>query len=321
MSDPARLPEACPRRRQFLATRDHLTGAGIGRYGVAAAVEGGQLVRVRRGVYSLAPLPERARHLVSGGSPDPAYVAAVRAALLSLGTTAIAGGRTAAALWGFDMLVEPSAVELVAAASRTSTPRKGVLLRRRRGAVATSYPVLGLEPLRVLTPVETVLDCAQQRPLREAVVVLDSALRSGRVTPSEVRQAVEREEVRPGGPRLRRVVGLADPASESVLESLLRLLLSQHGLFPESQVEVRDARGALIGRVDFLFRDQRLVVECDGRRWHDPADAREQDRIRDNELERAAWRLVRVTWEDVVHHPARVVALVRDCLQPWPVAA
>ena len=112
-----------------------------------------------------------------------------------------------------------------------------------------------------------------------------------------------------------------DPSSGSVLESVLRVLLHQHGLRPESQVTLTGANGRRIGRVDFLFREQRLVIECDGRRWHDPEDVREKDRVRDNELERAAWRLLRLTWAEVVHQPELVVAMVLDCLEPWPVAA
>lgn len=315
------IADACPPRRQYLAGRAHLKAAGLGPAAVAAAQAEGHLVRVRRGVYSSSPLPTRATHLVSGGSPDPAYVAQLRAALMSLGSTAMAGGRTAAVLWGFDLFVEPKAIEVVVPASRQSRAPKGVALRRARGAVAVDRSVLGGEPLRVLTPALTVADCAFTRPLREAVVIADSALRTGQVSVEELERVTASLAHHPQGRRLRRVMDLVDPASGSVLESLCRLLLVEHGMWPESQVTLADPRGRAIGRVDFLFRDQRLVVECDGRRWHDPEDARGRDRTRDNELERAAWRLVRVTWYDVVHRPEYVIQLVRDCLAPWPNAA
>ena len=233
----------------------------------------------------------------------------------------MAGGRTAAVLWGFDMLVEPSKVEVVVPASRKTAGVKGQAVRRRRRALAVREPVLGLEPLPLLSPAETVLDCAVTRPLREAVVIADSALRSGRVTLPELEELADQHVHHPRAHRLRRVLALVDPSCGSVLESLLRVLLHQHGLLPESQVNLRDAHGQLIGRVDFLFRDLRLVIECDGRRWHDPEDARERDRVKGNELERAAWRLIRVSWYDVVHRPDHVVQLVQDCLKPWPLAA
>lgn len=318
----SKLAVACPASRQHLADRSALRAAGIGSDAVARYVADGRLVRVLRGVYSPGNLPAFRKHLVSEGLTDPAYLAHVRAALMSLGGTAAAGGRTAAVLWAFDMLVEPAKVELVVPASRRRDKLPtGVTLRRHRAGLCLDEAVLGLDPVRLLSPTATVLDCALTRPLREAVAIADSALRGRRVSLADLHQLVETHRRHPKGVRLRRVVDLVDPQCGSILESALRVLLAQHGLHPETQVTMRDAFGRIIGRVDFLFRDQRLVVECDGRRWHDPEDARERDRVRGNELERNGWRLIRVTWHDVMHRPDDVVKLVRDCLEPWPVAA
>lgn len=313
-----RIEAACPPHRQGLANRSHLAAAGLGPAAVADALRAKTLTRVRRGVYSPGPLPARAKHLVSGGNPDPAYLARTRAALMSLGETAMAGGRTAAALWGFDMYVEPTAIEVVVSRSRSSESPADVAIRRVRNAVPAKVSFLSLAPVRVLTPVMTVLDCTFTRPLREAVVIADSALRSGRVSLDELERVVAGLNHHPRASRLRRMLDLVDPVSGSVLESLLRLLLRQHGLEPESQVNLTDSEGRFIGRVDFLFREARLVIECDGRRWHDPDDARERDRVRDNDLERGAWRLLRLTWGEIVHQPDLVLAMVRDCLAPWP---
>lgn len=318
---PTKITDACRPSRQHLADRAHLAAAGMGKAAVAAALADGTLLRVRRGVYAPAALPDRGQHLVSGGRPDAGYLAEVRAVLMSLGPTAMAGGRTAAVLWGFDLFVEPRQIEVVVPESRERRALEGVVLRRVRGAVAVDRRVLGLDAVRLMAPALVVADCAYSRPLREAVVVADSALRSGLVSLEQLQRLATRHRNHPRGRRLRRVLALLDPASESVLESLCRLVLVEHGLVPESQVTITGASGRTIGRVDFLFRDQRLVVECDGRRWHDPEDSRARDRVRDNELERAAYRLVRVTWADVVHRPEHVVQLVRDCLVPWPLAA
>jgi len=315
------IAQACSHRRQHLASRTHLAAAGLGPAAVDKAVADDRLVRVRRGVYSPQPLPQRPQHLVSGGRPHPSYVAHTRAALMSLGRTAMAGGRTAAALWGFDMVVEPRDIEVVVPSSRHDRSLEGIVLRRRREAAPVENDVLGLEPVRLLSPLMTVVDCARTRPLREAVVIADSALRKRAVRLEDLRRYVDAHLGHPDSRRLGPVLDLVDPASGSVLESLCRLLLAQHGLRPETQVTLADGAGRRIGRVDFLFRDARLVIECDGRLWHDPEDARQRDRVRDNELERAAWRLLRLTWGAVVHQPQEVMSLVRDCLLPWPAAA
>ncbi len=58
-------------------------------------------------------------------------------------------------------------------------------------------------------------------------------------------------------------------APESELEARFIELTRRHGLRePERQVDLGDADG-WIGRVDFLFRGARLVVEVDGAEYHD----------------------------------------------------
>lgn len=309
------------RPRQGLITRSQLDELEVPQRAFRRALREGHVLRVRRAVYAAKPQPARAKHLVSGGRPDPGYLAEVRAALLSLGEGVAAGGRTAAVLWGFDMVVEPHAVVLAVPRGRSWIDVKGVVAGEHRSLDVEEVPVLGFEPVRMLSAVATVLDCALTRPTVEAVAIADSAIRVGAVTFEALQHAFRAWSGKPGASRVRRVLALLDPATGSVLESMLRVHLAQNGMRPESQVSLLDRRGKLIGRVDFLFREQRLVVECDGRRRHDPEDARERDRVRDNELERAGWRLLRVTWSDVMHHPDSVISLVRDCLELQPLAA
>jgi very-short-patch-repair endonuclease len=105
-----------------------------------------------------------------------------------------------------------------------------------------------------------------------------------------------------------------DARSESVLESLTRVLLVLGGLLPVVQHEIRDANGAFVARVDFAWPDLRLVVEVDGFAFHADRAAYRRDRERLNELERLGWRVLRFTWEDVRHRPEHVLTLVRECL-------
>jgi very-short-patch-repair endonuclease len=94
------------------------------------------------------------------------------------------------------------------------------------------------------------------------------------------------------------------PQSESVLESLLRVLLEDHGLRPpHAQYVVRDERRRFVARADFAYPRERLLVEADGRAWHDAPDRRDDDRRKANAFERLGWRLLRFTWADVVHRP------------------
>jgi very-short-patch-repair endonuclease len=82
---------------------------------------------------------------------------------------------------------------------------------------------------------------------------------------------------------------------------------------PEAQVALSDHRG-WIGTVDFAWRDQRLVVETDGREFHDSLTDRENDERRDRELEAVGWTVLRFNWNDVTKRPTSVVRTVMRAL-------
>ncbi len=70
----------------------------------------------------------------------------------------------------------------------------------------------------------------------------------------------------------------------------------------------------LVGRVDFLYEAERVVIECDGRRHHFGKVDAERDRWRDLELSAAGWVVIRVTWWQLVHQPERFTAQLRQLL-------
>jgi very-short-patch-repair endonuclease len=71
-------------------------------------------------------------------------------------------------------------------------------------------------------------------------------------------------------------------------------------------------------RVDFLWREQRLIVETDGNRYHRGALAAAEDARRQHELEALGFTVIRFTWRDVVEEPKRVAAEVRARLRESP---
>ena len=68
--------------------------------------------------------------------------------------------------------------------------------------------------------------------------------------------------------------------------------------------------------VDFLWPAQRLIAETDGAATHLTATAFETDRRRDAALLLAGYRVVRFTWQQVVHGPGEVAAILQGLLQP-----
>ena len=73
---------------------------------------------------------------------------------------------------------------------------------------------------------------------------------------------------------------------------------------------------ARVGRyeVDFLWRDQRLVVETDGFRYHGSRDAFERDRARDADLQSRGFRVVRLTHRQLMNDPRKVARSIRGLL-------
>jgi very-short-patch-repair endonuclease len=63
--------------------------------------------------------------------------------------------------------------------------------------------------------------------------------------------------------------------------------------------------------VDAVWRDQRVVVELDGRGTHSTVAAFERDRARDRALQVAGWRPVRITYRQLRDSPLAVQTDVR----------
>lgn len=301
------------RAAQGLASARQLRAAGVTRSQLSRALAAGQVLRLRPAVYALAALPPRPLYLVTERGVSPAYVAHVRAVLLSLGPTAAARGRTAAALRGWGLLVEPArTVEVAVPHGRSHTRAGGVQVQRRRhGALTEWIPLPGSHPVQVTAAVQTAVDCALGLPLLEAVVACDSALRSGQVDLEELGRAVAALPGRRDARRARQVVTLCDPLSGSVLESVYRVRAVLAGIDGHtSQYVMCDLPGQHV-RVDFCYREAGLVVEVDGGKWHqNPV----RDRARDNLLAALGWRVLRFSWAEVVHKPDAVMASVAAAL-------
>lgn len=140
----------------------------------------------------------------------------------------------------------------------------------------------------------------QPRPF--AVAVLDSALHGGLVTLTEIDGLLERV---PG--RHRMPLAMLDARAESGIESLTRVALSVAGLRCESQVTIPG-----VGRVDLLV-EGRVVVEVDGRRWHEGQQSR--DYARDLAAQGIRLAVVRADYPHAIAHTDPVVLAVRGAMR------
>jgi very-short-patch-repair endonuclease len=106
------------------------------------------------------------------------------------------------------------------------------------------------------------------------------------------------------------IVGTHDPAfTRSEAERRLLALVRAADLPPPRT-------NARLGpyEVDFLWPEQRLIVEVDGFAFHSSRAAFERDRARDADLHARGYRVIRVTWHQIARAPHVVVARLAAAL-------
>lgn len=217
--------------------------------------------------------------------------------------------RTAAYLHGLD--VDPCNPIEVTVSSRhvVSTRARAAVHRQALLPSEIVYP----RGMPATSALRTAADLGGRRWLVEAVVDVDMFLHARLVTLEDLRVYVSAHPGRLGVARLRRVIELAEPKSESPMESRLRMLLVRAGLpRPEAQVEIHTSDGESVARVDLYYPQSNLAIEFDG------ANHRErlvEDDRRQNALLSLGVSLLRFTTPDVTLHPELVALQVRHELR------
>ncbi len=106
--------------------------------------------------------------------------------------------------------------------------------------------------LPTTSALRTVFDLGSRPPLVEAVVIVDMALHYGLVGLPELRECAAARTGSKGIRQFRRVVDLAEPATESPIETRFRMLLVLAGLpRPQVQVPLHGAQGRFVGRATY----------------------------------------------------------------------
>lgn len=236
------------------------------------------------------------------------------AACLSWGAGAVASHRAAAPLWRLDG-VPAGAVELIVLRGRDRIA-PGIVHRSPLSPVDITV----VDAIPVTTPARTLIDLAAVVPAEVVVEALDDALRRGLVTMPRLRWRLAQVggRGRPGIAAMRALVEQRDPAAPvpmSVFERRLLRALGRCGLpRPVLQHQVRSS-GRLVAVVDFAFPVARLAIEADGYRWHAGRARWDHDRTRSNRLTTLGWRVIHVTWTDLVQRPGEVAETVRKALR------
>ena len=261
-----------------------------------------RIVRVCRGIYT-----DPSWH-------HPAYELATAAVLLACAKSRpVASHRCAARLLGLPLVDPPDLPEItVPEASPLTTVRRAHL---HHGRVAKDE-WQDVHALRVTTAARTAVDLARTLDFPAAVVVADAVLHRNLATPHDLGRAAGQFRGRPRSAALARVLAFADAGSESVGESLARVLFAEHGLPAPTLGQRITVDGEVVARVDFLWEEHRTIVEFDGRLKYEPgsdrgADALWQEKLREERLREAGYEVVRITWAQLMNEPERTVARIR----------
>lgn len=277
-----------------------LTECGYGRHGVSALVRAGDLVRVRAGAFV-----EGARHRDSDSVTRHLFEA--RAVTRSLGRSYAVSHLSAVATLGLPVVTTDLGCVHVSHVGKGKS-RRDRRLRVHPPVSASDVTVRG--GVLVVNPALAVIQTASNHGLRAGLIAADASLARHLVTAADLAGALAASGI---GGEAARAVEMADGRSESPGESWSRLVFA--GLVlpaPELQAEIRDAGGRLVGRVDFLFRRQRLIVEFDGKVKYGGADGRDalfREKRREDALRSLGYQVVRLTWRDL-HDPALVHRLI-----------
>jgi hypothetical protein len=214
------------------------------------------LIRLAHGVYVLARVWDdaglRSQHLL------------LVAAASSQRPGSCVTHHSAALLHGLPMPIDcPPFVSLTT--DRTHRTSTACAPDRLRNAALPLEHVMVMDRLTVTTPGRTVIDCLRELSLPDAVAVADAAVRQRLTTVRELRMLRGQQRHWPGIRAADDGIALIDPRRETWLESWSFTRLWQLGVpVPQSQVQVYDARGQLLARVDGLWRERGTVAEADG---------------------------------------------------------
>ena len=222
------------------------------------------------------------------------------AALLRYGDRSTVRDGTAAASWELRERRPSAPVHLTLPTGAAKRP--GVRLHRRKLAPHDRVIRHGL---RLTTPARTIADLSPSLPAVELQRLIEEAQRRRLATREEL------EHYGPGRPALRSALAAHDEPSLTRSEAERRLLeLIRAAGLPHPRTNTRVAGM----EVDMLWRSQRLVVEVDGYEHHGPQPAFERDRRRDARLLAAGYRVLRVTWLQIVGEPERIIAVIAAAL-------
>ena len=284
-------------RQHGAVSLDQLRALGLSASAVRSRVSRRRLHPVHRGVLAV-------------GRPDLTRLGRWMAAALAYRPDGVVSHRDGAALLG---LRRDSRAEVDVTVPRRARPRAGVTVH----VTGTLRPVdvSRVDGIPCTSAARTLVDLGDVLGRREVERAVEQAEILRMFDLGEIEDVLGRAGQRRGSRVLREVVGAPEPTglTASELEERFLEVVAQFGI-PRPAVNQWIALDGEEMQVDFLWREQRLVVETDGHRTHGTRQAFERDRRRDQRLSVAGYRVVRLTWRQLVGERAEAARTIAALL-------
>lgn len=272
---------------------------GLSRRQIDGLRERGLVERMLPDTYRIASTPASSVH-------------ALRAALLWAGDGTCAEGASAGALHRLEGVKPDRPAIVVPPTKRLRSERVSVHRASRKVVMprqVAGFPCAGIE--------FTLLRLAHELEPEAFEIAFEDARRRRLTSIPAIDGYLDRFAAhgRPGVSALRAALRAVDPVhpARSTLEVKTRRLREVHGI--DGYVREHPLRwNGRTYRYDFAFAHERVIVETNGRRWHDDATDYERDQEKWSVPGRLGWRLELATWEKVTARAGAFVADLRAAL-------
>lgn len=281
-------------RQLGLITVAQLKAAGVGRGSIARRVANGQLHQVFRGVYLV-------------GHPVPLPGALELAGVLACGGAAFVSHHSAAHLWGLTKGA-PDEVEVTVVA-RDCRSRDGLRVHTvRRLDARDRGRCMGIP---ITSAARTVIDVSATAAYEHAEWMIAEASALKLAGERELLAAADRAPNRAGVALVRAILGQPGGPRRTRSDgerALLRLIRAARLPVPATDVP-------LLGfTADYLWPEQRLIVELDSYPAHGHRAAFERDHRRDIVHRDAGYEVIRFTGRQLEREPYYVLTVIARAL-------
>lgn len=281
--------------QRTIASAEQLYARGVSKRAIEYRLSSKRMRVVFHGVYTVAP-----------GELPP--LALEQAALIACGERSFISHRSAAFVWG--LLETPPALVEVSVVGRFCASRPGIRVHR----IQSIHPseCLRHDGLWISSPARAVLEVAETASVDEVAHLVNEGQGLRRFKPRDLEAVRRRHRGRRGVGRLAEVLGDEDAMTitrSKAEKAFLKLIRDARLPAPETNQRLGPYEP------DFMWREQRLIVELDSYQFHGGPDGFHNDREKDLVFRDAGFDVLRPTRNHVIHEPARVLVSVVRALE------